>query len=79
MFASRNLEEALNEFAEHKPLIIFYAKVSIPRRLSKKGTEGDQGTVPMRFDNQDKNNLCYINTPIQALFNIYSLKKDLAE
>lgn len=75
-----NLQEALIKASSKKysDIILFYSKIA--RNSSEQiSTNGTLGTQPIRCENTENRNLCYINSAIQSIVNIYSFKHDLSK
>ncbi|OMJ67744.1 hypothetical protein SteCoe_35008 [Stentor coeruleus] len=78
----KNLSDALmklNYNTQHFDIFLFYRKQSKPSQIDNLNPEGSKGTQPLRCDNSIERNLCYINSAIQCLFNIYSFKIDVSK
>ena len=73
------IDKALCEMQDWVPFLLIYTKVFILERKKGNASASVPGTVPLRLDNSENENLCYINSAIQALFNIYSFKIDLID
>ena len=67
-----DFSEAFIHLSGFLPLIFIYEK-GLKSNFFNTSTKG---TVPLRCIN-DIQNLCYINSAVQALFNINSFRKDI--
>ncbi|OMJ75607.1 hypothetical protein SteCoe_25226 [Stentor coeruleus] len=77
----KNLQDALSavkNFERINNVFLFYIKEARTSSI-KPNPEGGKGTQPLRCENIDDINLCYINSAIQSIFNIHSFKMDISK
>lgn len=78
----KNISDALKEVkfsTSSFDIFLFYEKSTRPSLKTNSNPEGGIGTQPLRLENTNDQKLCYINSAIQSIFNIYSFKQDISK